>query len=280
MSSTSGSLSSAAEKIVRDSAAESADAPLIVALAPIFSDNYVYLLRDAATGQVGVVDPGDAAPVSAALNVLGWRPDWIILTHHHPDHIAGVDALREETGAKVVGAAQDAHRLPALDATVAPGDAWSLGETRFDVIDAPGHTVGQIAWAAPKARAVFTGDSLFALGCGRLFEGTPAQMWETLLALRALDDATRVYCGHEYTLSNARFCLTIEPDNAALQERAAQIEAAREAGAPTIPTTIGEEKATNSFLRADEPSVQAAVDLTGADAAAVFAEIRRRKDNA
>lgn len=280
MSSNSGSLSAAAEKILTDSAAESADRPLQVALCPVFADNYVYLLRDAASGAVGVIDPGDATPTSDALHILGWKPDWIILTHHHQDHIGGVDELRGETGAKVVGAAQDARRLPKLDDTVAPGGRWSLGETHFDVIDAPGHTVGMIAYHTPNGGALFSGDALFSLGCGRLFEGTAAQMWETLRRFKALPDDTRVYCGHEYTQSNARFCLTIEPGNAALQARAKEIDVLREGGRPTIPTTIGLEKATNAFLRADEPSVKAALGLDGADDAAVFAEIRRRKDNA
>ena len=280
MSSNSGSLSADAEKIVRDSAAKSANFGLQVALVPIFSDNYVYLLRDPASGTVGVIDPGDATPVSDALHILGWKPDWIILTHHHPDHIAGVDDLKAETGAKVVGASQDANRLPPLDDKVAPGGRWSLGDSHFDIIDAPGHTVGQIAYHAPGGAALFSGDSLFALGCGRLFEGTAAQMWDTLCRFKALPDDTRVFCGHEYTQSNAKFCLTIEPGNEALQSRAKAIDALRAAGEPTIPTTIGLEKQTNAFMRADEPSVQAALGLDGADAASVFAEIRRRKDNA
>ena len=280
MSSNSGSLSAEAEKIVRDSAAKTADRPLQVALVPVFSDNYVYLLRDAETGTVGVVDPGDATPVSDALHLLGWKPDWIMLTHHHPDHVAGVADLKAETGAKVVGAAQDEHRLPPLDDKVAPGGRWSLGASHFDIYDAPGHTVGQIAYHAPAGEALFSGDSLFALGCGRLFEGTASQMWETLGRFKDLPDDTRIYCGHEYTQSNAKFCLTIEPGNEALQARAAEIDALRAAGTPTIPSTIGQEKATNSFLRADDPGVQAALGLDGADAASVFAEIRRRKDSA
>lgn len=280
MSSNSGSLSPAAEQILRDSAAMSAEWPLQVALAPIFADNYVYLLRDAESGQVAVVDPGDATPVSDALHILGWSPEWIMLTHHHPDHVGGVDELRGETGAKVVGAAQDAHRLPSLDATVAPDGRWSLGETHFDIIDAPGHTVGQIAYHSPSGDALFSGDSLFSLGCGRLFEGTAAQMWRTFQRFKALPDETRVYCGHEYTQSNAAFSLTIEPSNEALRARAAEVQALRAEGKATIPTTIGAEKAANPFMRADEPSVKAALGLEGADDAAVFAEIRRRKDNA
>ncbi|MEL6979333.1 MAG: hydroxyacylglutathione hydrolase [Pseudomonadota bacterium] len=280
MSSNSGSLSPSAERILRESAAATEGAPLAVALTPLFDSNYAYLLRDAASGVVGVVDPGDATPVSDALHLLGWTPDWILLTHHHADHIGGVDELRAETGAKVVGAAQDAARLPKLDAEVAVGGTFDLGETRFDVLDAPGHTIGHIAYHAHSAAALFAGDALFALGCGRLFEGTAAQMWATLSRFAALPDETKVYCGHEYTLANARFSLGIETSNAALAARAREIEALRAAGAPTIPTTIGAEKATSPFLRAAEPALQAALGLDGADPASVFAEVRRRKDAA
>lgn len=283
MSST-GSLSAAALEILHDSLKGRPDAPasptLEVAMAPIFADNYAYFLRDAATGTTAAIDPGDAVACSDALDALGWGLDWILITHHHADHIDGVAELKKETGAKVLGAAADAHRLPPLDQTVAPGDAFMLGESPLEIIDAPGHTVGLIAYYAPKAAALFCADSLFALGCGRLFEGTAAQMWETLRRFSTLPDETRVFCGHEYTLSNARFAVTVDPENAALKDRAAQIEALRAKGAPTIPSTIGQEKATNPFMRADQPAVQAAVGLPGADAAAVFAEIRRRKDAA
>lgn len=280
MSNNSGSLSEGSIEILRRSAADTADAPLTVALAPIFADNYAYLLQDAATGKVGVVDPGDATATSDALDILGWRPDWILLTHHHMDHVGGADELRRETGAKIVGASADRGRLPRLDAEVAPGDAWRLGETTFEILDAPGHTIGQIAYHAAAARALFSGDSLFALGCGRLFEGTALQMWATLSRFAALDDATAVYCGHEYTLSNARFALTIEPTNTALTARAAEVERLRAEGRPTLPTTIGLEKTTNPFLRAGTPTVKAALGLPDADDAATFAEIRRRKDAA
>lgn len=276
----SGSLSPSAERIVRESAAADPAAPLAVALTPIFDSNYVYLLRDAATGTVGVVDPGEATPVSDALHLLGWRPEWILLTHHHADHIGGVEELRAETGAKVVGAAQDAARLPKLDVEVAPGGRFALGETAFEIFDAPGHTLGHIAYYSPSAAALFAGDALFALGCGRLFEGTAAQMWETLSRFATLPGETKVYCGHEYTLANARFALGIETSNAALTARAAEIEALRAEGRPTIPTTIGQELATSPFLRAGEPSLQAALGLGGADPASVFAEVRRRKDAA
>ena len=253
---------------------------LHVELVPILSDNYAYILSDVESGAVAVVDPGDADPIDAALTARDLKLDWVLLTHHHNDHIAGVGPLVERYGAKVAGAAADAHRLPPLDAALKPGVDWGFGGQLVEVFDAPGHTVGHIALHFPHAKALFSGDSLFALGCGRLFEGTALQMWTTLSQFAALPPETSVYCGHEYTLSNARFCVTIEPENVALQDRAAEIERLRVNNQPTIPTTIGRELATNVFMRADEPSVKAAVDMPDGDAAAVFAEIRRRKDAA
>lgn len=258
----------------------STDPALEIELIPVLSDNYVYRIKDSETGEVGVIDPGEAEPVLEALERSEdqGRLDWIILTHHHHDHIGGVEAVRARTGAKVAGAAADAHRLPALDAKLTPDEDWTFGGQLVEIIDAPGHTIGQIALHFPRAKALFSGDSLFALGCGRLIEGTALQMWTALSAFAALPPETQVYCGHEYTQANAKFALTIEPENAALVDRSKQIDAARAAGKPTLPTTIGRELATNPFMRAGEPAVKVAVGLPEADPAAVFAEVRRRKD--
>lgn len=252
-------------------------------LVPAFSDNYIYLLRDPSSGagqdKVGVVDPGDAAPVIEALDRRGWTLTHIFNTHHHNDHVGGNHTLKARGNATVIGARADAARIPDMETGLGEGETISFGSQTARVLFVPGHTSGHIAFWFPEAKAVFCGDTLFALGCGRLFEGTPAQMWSSLQKLRDLPDDTRVYCGHEYTLSNARFALTVEPGNRDLQARAAAVAALRERGEPTIPTTIGEEKRTNPFLRADRPELQAAIGMAGADPVEVFAEIRRRKDN-
>lgn len=248
-------------------------------LVPAFSDNYIYLLRDPSSGAVGVVDPGDATPVIEALDRRGWTLTHIFNTHHHNDHVGGNHILKTRTGATVIGARADVARIPDMETCLGEGETISFGSQTARVLFVPGHTSGHIAFWFDEAKAVFCGDTLFALGCGRLFEGTPAQMWSSLAKLRALPDDTAVYCGHEYTLSNARFAVTVEPDNRDLQARAKAIAATRERGEPTIPTTIGLEKRTNPFLRADVPAVQAAIGMAGADPVEVFAEIRRRKDN-
>jgi hydroxyacylglutathione hydrolase len=232
---------------------------------PALSDNYVWLLRDQASGTVAVVDPGEAAPVEAALARRGWEPALILLTHHHGDHVGGVAALKAAHGAAVIGAAADAHRLPALDRAVSPGDTVAVGESRAVVIDTPGHTHGHIAYHFAEAGVLACGDTLFSLGCGRLLEGSPAEMFGSLGRLAALPDTTQVLCGHEYTLANARFALTVEPDNATLRARAAEAEAQRAAGRSTVPVTLGAEKAANPFLRAR--------DVAG------FAAMRAAKDS-
>ena len=237
--------------------------PVTAEPVPILSDNYAWLLRDA-SGAVGIVDPADARAVIAAIERLGGRLDLILLTHHHPDHVAGTDAVRARFGAKVAGAASDARRLPRLDHVMAEGDTVALGDSRAVVIDTPGHTIGHIAFHFPEGGVLACGDTLFSLGCGRLLEGTAAQMFDSLRKLAALPDDTLVCCGHEYTEANARFALTVEPDNAALQGRAAEVRSLRAAGTPTVPSTIGTEKAANPFIRAPD--------------AATLAERRARKD--
>ncbi len=252
---------------------------LEIHLVPCLRDNYAYLLREPASGAVGIVDPSEAAPVFAALKERNWRLTHILDTHHHWDHTGGNLELKKATGAVIVGPRADAGRIPGIDVEVGDGDTYRFGEAEAEVFDIPGHTRGHIAFWFRDSRALFCGDTLFALGCGRLFEGTPEQMWTSLGKLRRLPDDTRVYCGHEYTQANARFALTIEPDNADLRARAKEIDALRAENKPTIPSTMGEERATNPFLRADVAALQQAMRRAGDDPVAVFAEIRRRKDS-
>ena len=252
--------------------------PLDLVTVPCLKDNYAFLIHDDASGQTAVVDVPDAAPVQQALAARGWVLSDILVTHHHADHIDGVAALKAATGAMVVGNAADAHRLPPLDLALDPGMTFTLGAEVVHVVDVPGHTVGHVAFHIPSARLAFTADSLMALGCGRLFEGTPAQMWASLSRLAALDPATLICSGHEYTASNGRFALTIEPGNPALQARVAAIAAARAAGRATVPSLLSLELATNPFLRAHLPAVKAAIGMPLADDVESFAEIRARKD--
>ncbi|MFL5335918.1 MAG: hydroxyacylglutathione hydrolase [Geminicoccaceae bacterium] len=255
-------------------------AKLEVELLPALSDNYVYLLREPSTDTSGVVDPATAAPVLARLGQLGRKLDWILITHHHADHTGGLAELKEATGCTAIGPRADVARIPGLDKTVVDGDTVGFGSLQAKVLATPGHTSGHVSYWFPEAEALFCGDTLFALGCGRLFEGDAATMWRSLSKLMALPDATRVYCGHEYTLSNARFAVGLEPDNATLARRAAKVEATRARGEPTIPTTIGLEKATSPFLRAADPALRRQLALETASDAEVFGEVRRRKDRA
>jgi len=252
---------------------------LEIVLVPCLKDNYAYLLRDSASGAVAVVDPSEAPPVEKALAARGWKLTHILNTHHHWDHTGGNPALKAATGAIVVGPKADEARIPAIDVAVDEGETFKLGQAEARILFIPGHTRGHIAFWFPESKAVFCGDTLFAIGCGRTFEGTAAQMWHSLGKLKALPPETRVYCGHEYTQANARFALTVEPENRALKARAREVDAARAKGLPTIPSTIGEERATNPFFRADEPAIAAGIGLAGKDAVAVFAEVRKRKDH-
>lgn len=251
--------------------------PLELITVPCLTDNYAYLLHDSASGRTALVDAPAVAPIQAALDARGWRLSDILITHHHSDHIDGVAALR--AGTRVVGAGADARRLPPLDLTVADNDTFTLLGEPCHVIDVPGHTVGHIAFYLPASGYAFTADTLMGLGCGRLFEGSPAQMWASLTRLAALPVDTLICSGHEYTQANARFALSIDPGNPALTARVAAITALRAAGRPTIPVPLSEELATNPFLRAADPAIAATVGLPGASAADVFAEVRRRKDH-
>lgn len=246
---------------------------------PCLSDNYAYLIQDEASGEVALVDPPEAAPIEAALGERGWKLDAILITHHHGDHIAGVDEFRSRHGAKVVGAEADRRRLPALDWAVSEGDTVEVGESRARVFEVPGHTRGHIAYYFEASEALFSADSLMVMGCGRLFEGTAPEMWASLQKLAALPDATRVYSGHEYAEANMRFARSLEPDSPVLAERAEAIAAARRADRPTVPATLAEERTTNPFLRAGEPRMKALLGMEGASDAEVFAAIRRRKDS-
>ncbi|MCC7442962.1 MAG: hydroxyacylglutathione hydrolase [Bdellovibrionales bacterium] len=250
---------------------------------PALKDNFAYVLVDLPTGAVGVVDPSESAPVEAMLEHLGRdRLDWILLTHHHWDHVGGVAGLRERYGARLAGAESDRERLPFLDRGLAEGEAFHLGESEARLLAVPGHTKGAMAWwfrgAHGGSGAVFTGDTLFVLGCGRLFEGTPEQMWASLKRLRGLPPSTRVYCGHEYAAQNARFSREVDPGNPGLRKRASELERALAGGGCSVPSLLRDEAATNLFLRADDPAVARAMGLEGQSAELVFAAIRLRKD--
>ncbi|MBC7157739.1 MAG: hydroxyacylglutathione hydrolase [Rhodobacteraceae bacterium] len=252
--------------------------PLQIVTVPCRTDNYAFLAHDPATGQTAVVDVPEAAPIAAALAERDWKLRDILLTHHHTDHVEGVETLRAMTGARVQGAAADAHRLPRLDRALTEGEAVLIGSDEGVVVDVSGHTVGHIAFHFPASQVVFTADSLMALGCGRVFEGTMQMMWESLSKLAALPPETLVCSGHEYTAANARFALSVDPDNPALRARADAVAQARAEGRATVPSRLSEELATNPFLRAADPAIRAHLGLQGATDADVFAELRRRKD--
>jgi len=246
---------------------------------PCLNDNYGFLVHDAESGHTACIDTPEVEATNAALAQQGWTLTHILNTHHHFDHAGGNEALKAQWQAQVVGAANDAKRIPGIDVQVQDSERFSLGSSEALVLEVPGHTSGHIAYYFADDGIAFVGDTLFALGCGRLFEGTPAQMWSSLQKLMALPDETVVYCAHEYTQANAAFALSVEPDNADLVARAAEIDARRAAGQPTVPTTIGLERATNPFVRPDSANLQATIDMNNAQAVDVFAETRRRKDH-
>ena len=243
---------------------------------PCLADNYAFLVHNPETGDTLLVDAPDAPPIQGVLDAQGWTLTDILLTHHHWDHVDGLAPLRGS--ARVIGAAADAHRLPALDLAVSGGDVITICGEDAAVFDVSGHTINHIALHFAGSKMLFTADSLMALGCGRLFEGTPAQMWTSMQKLRALPDDTRVCSGHEYTETNARFARTIEPDNADLMLRINAIAETRAQGHPTVPSDLGVEKRTNPFLRADVDVLQSSIGMAGRDPADVFTEIRKRRD--
>ncbi|HLH98228.1 MAG TPA: hydroxyacylglutathione hydrolase [Xanthobacteraceae bacterium] len=241
-------------------------------------DNFGVLLHDPSSGVTAAIDAPEAAPIEAALREKGWRLTDILVTHHHHDHTGGIEELKERHRCRIVAPDAEADGIPEVDETVREGDTVRVGGLEARVIATPGHTAGHISYFLPAEKLVFVGDTLFSIGCGRVIEGTPEMMWESLLKLRALPDDTRIYCGHEYTQANIRFAKTIESNNAALAQRERQVERLSAERKPTIPSLMGEEKAANVFLRADNADVARSVGLAGAPAWQVFAEVRARKN--
>ncbi len=243
------------------------------------TDNFGVLVHDAKSGQTAIVDAPEEAPILAAIKRTGWTPTMILTTHHHTDHVEANLALKERFKLRIVGPEAENAKLPGIDETVKDGSVVRLGEQTIEVIETPGHTAGHICYYLPKSHVAFVADTLFAMGCGRLLERPASVMFHSLIKLVELPAATTLYCGHEYTLSNARFALTVDPSNSALKERAAKVEKLREAGRPTLPTTLTEELSTNPFLRWHDPAIRRNLGMETASDAEVFAEIRKRKDN-
>jgi hydroxyacylglutathione hydrolase len=247
-------------------------------LFPCLKDNFGVLLHDPESGATAAIDAPEAAAVETALRAKGWRLTDILVTHHHHDHTGGIEELKQSHRCRVVAPDAEADGIPDVDETVREGDRVRVGGLEARVIETPGHTAGHISYAFAREKLVFVGDTLFSIGCGRVIEGTPEMMWQSLLKLRGLPDDTQIYCGHEYTQANIRFAKTIEPANAALLAREQEVARLGAERKPTIPSTIGEEKAANPFLRADLPELAKSVGLSGAPAWQVFAEIRARKN--
>ncbi|WP_420960818.1 hydroxyacylglutathione hydrolase [Brucella sp. IR073] len=243
------------------------------------SDNFGVLIHDPESGLTAAIDAPEETAVLAALKRRGWTLDEIFTTHHHIDHVEANLALKARFGLTITGPEAEKDKIPGIDRTVSHGDRFKFGRFDVDVIETPGHTAGEVSYYLPQAKVAFTGDTLFALGCGRLFEGTPATMFRSLERLVALPGDTAIYCGHEYTESNARFALTIDPENPALKERAKEITRLREAGKPTLPTTIALEMATNPFLRWHDQGIRVRLGMQNAGNEEIFAEIRKRKDH-
>lgn len=247
---------------------------------PCLIDNYGVLIHDPQANVTASIDAPETAAVRKALSDTGWKLTHILTTHYHADHTDGNMALKEETGCTIVGPRAEAAKVPGIDIEVGEGDTYKFGSFEARIFDTPGHTAGHISYWLPAAKVAFAGDTLFAMGCGRLFEGDAKTMWTSLSKLMALPPETTIYCGHEYTKSNAEFALTIEPGNSALVRRAEEVELLRGKGEPTLPTTLARELETNPFLRAGSPEIRANLKMPDAEEWEVFGEVRRRKDNA
>ncbi len=250
-----------------------------VTIIPILNDNYSYLVHDTQSQQTAVVDPALSQPVLDVLAANGWQLNFIFNTHHHGDHVGGNLELKQKTGCKVVAAEADRHRIPGYDMGVNDNDVVMLGNLAARIIATPGHTSGHIVYYFADHGLLFCGDTLFSLGCGRLFEGSAKQLWQSLQKLKGLPSATRVYFAHEYTQANGRFALSVEPDNLALQQRIAAVRQLRANGQPTLPSTIAQERATNPFFREDSTALQKTIGMAGKSALDVFTRLRELKDN-
>jgi len=253
---------------------------LDIVLLPCLADNYFVLLHDPETGETAVIDAPQAAAIKTALTERGWRLNDIFITHHHTDHTAGIAELKAYYGARVTGPEIEADRIPGMTRAVTGATTLAFAGRSIKVIETPGHTLGHVTYFIPDTGVAFTGDTLFSLGCGRIFEGDPQMMWDSLTKIAALPGETRLYCGHEYTLSNGRFAMTVEPENETLKARLAEVEALRAAGKPTLPTTVDLEKATNPFLRPHSRAIRARLGLGGAPDWEVFARLRQLKNKA
>jgi hydroxyacylglutathione hydrolase len=251
---------------------------LEIEMFPCLSDNYGFLIHDDEQGLTASIDTPDVPAIEAALERRSWRLTHVFNTHHHMDHAGGNLELKARTHCEIVGPRSDAGRIPGIDRQVGDGDTFAFGSQRVDVLETPGHTRGHVVYYLPRAKAAFVGDTLFAMGCGRLFEGTPDQMWNSLQKLLRWPDDTKIYCAHEYTAQNGRFALTVEPDNQALRERVAEVERLRAENVPTVPTTLALEKATNPFLRVWSRHLRETIGLPDGNDVNVFARTRALKD--
>jgi hydroxyacylglutathione hydrolase len=245
---------------------------------PCLSDNFGVLIHDPEANVTASIDAPEAGKVMAALQDKGWRLTHVLTTHHHGDHTGGNAELKAATGCRIIGPRNEAAKVPGIDDKVGGGDVLAFGTHQIEVLDTPGHTAGHITYVIPSAKVAFVGDTLFALGCGRVIEGTPQMMWDSLRKLMALPKDTAVYCGHEYTQANAAFALSIEPGSAALQQRARAVDELRAAGKATLPTSIGLELETNPFLRPHVPAIQRLLGMEGRPEWEIFREIRERKN--
>lgn len=249
-----------------------------IRLFPCLSDNFGYLIHDDATKATASIDAPEAGPIVKALEREGWKLTDILITHHHGDHVGGVAELKKKYGCRVVAPHDKSTKIANADLRVGNGDVVKVGNLLARVLETPGHTLDHISYVFDGEKALFAADTLFSIGCGRVFEGTYPMMWDSLLKLRVLPDDFKLYCGHEYTASNVKFALSVDSDNAALKARAAEVTRLRGENKPTIPSLLGEEKKTNIFLRADDPSVAIKLHMKGASAAEVFGELRERKN--